>query len=249
MAHVSEPGKPAGNGNQRNNLPDAYSAQPGDTQNPNRVAQADATAAHHAEANQNVSGSRSTKSRSRTEETHAAKIVQEENESRNKFPKYPGLERWELLEKMGDGAFSNVYRAKDLTGDAGEVAIKVVRKFEMNNMQVSSLMVELLSPTMSFLCFIRQLFSCFQQIIIFPLPTLVSNSRATRLYIRILRRFRRQQRCGVIPFHLSSFSHVSSLRLPLFLCSLVTSIFHIFTSLFLSSSPSLPLLKHGYECH
>ncbi len=62
----------------------------------------------------------------------------EENESRSKFTKYPGLERWELLEKMGDGAFSNVYRARGLTGGAGEVAIKVVRKFEMNNMQVSS---------------------------------------------------------------------------------------------------------------
>lgn len=38
---------------------------------------------------------------------------------------------------MGDGAFSNVYRARDTTGDRGEVAIKVVRKYEMNSMQVS----------------------------------------------------------------------------------------------------------------
>ncbi|KAF2010585.1 hypothetical protein BU24DRAFT_427703 [Aaosphaeria arxii CBS 175.79] len=37
---------------------------------------------------------------------------------------------------MGDGAFSNVYRAKDNTGQWGEVAIKVVRKFEMNSSQV-----------------------------------------------------------------------------------------------------------------
>ncbi len=36
---------------------------------------------------------------------------------------------------MGDGAFSNVYRAKD-TQQPGEVAIKVVRKFEMNANQV-----------------------------------------------------------------------------------------------------------------
>ncbi|KAI2605555.1 CAMK/CAMK1 protein kinase [Hypoxylon sp. NC1633] len=128
MGHVTEPGLAAGNGHQRNTIPEAYSAQPGDVQNQNRVAQADAVAAHHAEANQS-------KSRTKAEDAHAAKIVQEENESRNKFPKYPGLERWELLEKMGDGAFSNVYRAKDLKGDAGEVAIKVVRKFEMNNMQ------------------------------------------------------------------------------------------------------------------
>lgn len=52
------------------------------------------------------------------------------------MPKYPGLERWILLEKMGDGAFSNVYRAKDSTGQYDEVAIKVVRKYEMNSNQV-----------------------------------------------------------------------------------------------------------------
>ena len=65
------------------------------------------------------------------------RIVAEERESKGKLPKYPGLERWTLIEKMGDGAFSNVYRAKDNTGQRGEVAIKVVRKFEMNSNQVS----------------------------------------------------------------------------------------------------------------
>ncbi|KAH8813118.1 calcium/calmodulin-dependent protein kinase-like protein [Xylogone sp. PMI_703] len=64
-----------------------------------------------------------------------ARIVAEENESKGKLPRYPGLERWQLLNKMGDGAFSNVYRARDLEGNAGEVAIKVVRKFEMNSSQ------------------------------------------------------------------------------------------------------------------
>ncbi|KAI0108919.1 CAMK/CAMK1 protein kinase [Nemania sp. FL0031] len=130
MANPTEPGLVAGR--EKNvPLPDAYSVQPGDIQN--RVAQADGVAAHHAEANQSASSSRS-KSK-KTPDPHVAKIVQEENENRAKFPKYPGLERWELLEKMGDGAFSNVYRARDRQGDAGEVAIKVVRKFEMNNMQ------------------------------------------------------------------------------------------------------------------
>jgi len=38
---------------------------------------------------------------------------------------------------MGDGAFSNVYRARDTTGQFDQVAIKVVRKYEMNNLQVS----------------------------------------------------------------------------------------------------------------
>lgn len=66
------------------------------------------------------------------------RIVAEERESKGKLPKYPGLERWTLLEKMGDGAFSNVYRAKDNTGQyKEECAIKVVRKFEMNSSQVS----------------------------------------------------------------------------------------------------------------
>ena len=62
-------------------------------------------------------------------------IVAEEREKQGKLPKYPGLERYRLVEKMGDGAFSNVYRAKD-TQHGGEVAIKVVRKFEMNSNQV-----------------------------------------------------------------------------------------------------------------
>jgi serine/threonine-protein kinase RCK2 len=64
------------------------------------------------------------------------RLVEEERTSRSKMPQYPGLDRWILLEKMGDGAFSNVYRAKDSTGELGEVAIKVVRKFEMNSNQV-----------------------------------------------------------------------------------------------------------------
>jgi serine/threonine-protein kinase RCK2 len=64
------------------------------------------------------------------------RIIAEEREVRGKLPRYPGLERWILVEKMGDGAFSNVYRARDNTGELGEVAIKVVRKFEMNANQV-----------------------------------------------------------------------------------------------------------------
>ena len=64
------------------------------------------------------------------------RLVAEENINRSKMPKYPGLDRWILVEKMGDGAFSNVYRARDSTTEYGEVAIKVVRKFEMNSNQV-----------------------------------------------------------------------------------------------------------------
>lgn len=70
------------------------------------------------------------------DETVLAKIVAEERETRERLPKYPGLERWILQEKMGDGAFSNVYRARDSTGEYDQVAIKVVRKYELNAAQV-----------------------------------------------------------------------------------------------------------------
>jgi hypothetical protein len=75
------------------------------------------------------------------------RIVAEEREAKGKLPRYPGLERWQLLEKMGDGAFSNVYRAKDTTGQYGEAAIKVVRKFEMNSTQVSASPVDMPSSS------------------------------------------------------------------------------------------------------
>lgn len=64
------------------------------------------------------------------------RIIAEEREAKGKLPNYPGLERYQLIEKMGDGAFSNVYRARDTTGQYPEVAVKVVRKFEMNATQV-----------------------------------------------------------------------------------------------------------------
>jgi hypothetical protein len=65
-----------------------------------------------------------------------AKIIAEEKANREKLPRYPGLDRWILVQKMGDGAFSNVYRARDMQGVYEEVAIKVVRKFELNASQV-----------------------------------------------------------------------------------------------------------------
>lgn len=116
-------------------LLEAYSEAPGDAQN--RAAQAGHVAAHRAEAAQEVHGKARGTSKKRVDDASLAKLVAEENASKAKFPQYPGLERWELTEKMGDGAFSNVYRARDLQGDAGQVAIKVVRKYEMNSVQVS----------------------------------------------------------------------------------------------------------------
>lgn len=100
--------------------PGQYTVAAGD--NRNVAAQAGAAAAHAAGKNQKI-------------QADIEAIVAEERDKASKMPKYPGLERFILVEKMGDGAFSNVYKARDThTGD--EVAIKVVRKFEMNSNQV-----------------------------------------------------------------------------------------------------------------
>ncbi|PWN51486.1 hypothetical protein IE53DRAFT_49064 [Violaceomyces palustris] len=66
----------------------------------------------------------------------AERIVAEEREASEKMPYYEGLsERFQLISKMGDGAFSNVYKARDKqTGQ--KVAVKVVRKYELNSNQV-----------------------------------------------------------------------------------------------------------------
>ncbi|KAJ5281859.1 hypothetical protein N7478_007231 [Penicillium angulare] len=58
------------------------------------------------------------------------------------LPSYPGLERWLLLERIGQGAFSTVYRAKDGEKKHGEVAVKVLRKFEMDKQQLSNMQKE-----------------------------------------------------------------------------------------------------------
>ncbi|KAK7470826.1 MAPK-activated protein kinase Srk1 [Stygiomarasmius scandens] len=64
----------------------------------------------------------------------AEQIVKEEREAKAQMPSYKGLENFKLLEKMGDGAFSNVYKALDLT-TGQKVAVKVVRKYELNASQ------------------------------------------------------------------------------------------------------------------
>lgn len=56
-----------------------------------------------------------------------------------------GLEDFRLVEKMGDGAFSNVYKAiQRSTGQ--KCAVKVVRKYELNSSQVSFCASLLSSP-------------------------------------------------------------------------------------------------------
>lgn len=125
------------------------------------------------------------------------RIVAEEREARGKLPNYPGLERWTLLEKMGDGAFSNVYRARDTTGQWGEVAIKVVRKFEMNSQQVS--IPQLLALTCPFPCLATPPSPLTSQssVVFWTLPTR-GRCRATSMCIRTSRR-QKQPRCATLP--------------------------------------------------
>jgi serine/threonine protein kinase len=53
------------------------------------------------------------------------------------MPVYPDLDRWRLLCPIGKGAFSTVYRAQDTeTPASDDVAIKIMRKLEMNSQQV-----------------------------------------------------------------------------------------------------------------
>lgn len=103
----------------------------------NVAAQAGGVAAQRAADGQKINQGGSKERKKDFDPTELERIVAEEREAKGKFPKYPGLERFQLVEKMGDGAFSNVYRARDLTGEFTEVAIKVVRKYEMNSSQVS----------------------------------------------------------------------------------------------------------------
>lgn len=67
--------------------------------------------------------------------------VPEDHHPKVKMPTYKGLENFKLLEKMGDGAFSNVYKAIDLTTNE-KVAVKVVRKFELNASQRGNILKE-----------------------------------------------------------------------------------------------------------
>ena len=105
--------------------------------NRNVAAQAGHAAARHAGDHQKMGNGGTIDRKKDYDPSVIERIVAEERESKGKIPRYPGLERFRLLEKMGDGAFSNVYRAKDTTGEYDEVAIKVVRKFEMSSSQVS----------------------------------------------------------------------------------------------------------------
>ncbi|KAL9558725.1 hypothetical protein MBANPS3_000772 [Mucor bainieri] len=70
------------------------------------------------------------------------RIVKEESLAKSKLPEYEGLQdQYDLIKKLGEGAFSNVYEAIDKkTGQ--HVAIKIVRKFELSQIQKASVLKE-----------------------------------------------------------------------------------------------------------
>ena len=126
------------------------------------------------------------------------RIVAEERESKGKLPRYPGLERWALQEKMGDGAFSNVYRARDTQGQYGEVAIKVVRKFEMNSTQVC---ITLAEPTHPFSRLLPSFSFSFHPsrsgVGVLKSYQHKTWCRVTSVFIPTLRRLQKPWRCGI----------------------------------------------------
>ncbi|KAI8637569.1 kinase-like domain-containing protein [Parasitella parasitica] len=70
------------------------------------------------------------------------RIVEQESIAKSKQPQYEGLEdRYDLIKKLGEGAFSNVYEAIDKkTGQ--HVSIKIVRKLELSQIQKASVLKE-----------------------------------------------------------------------------------------------------------
>ncbi|KAG1236394.1 hypothetical protein G6F68_018863 [Rhizopus microsporus] len=71
----------------------------------------------------------------------AARIVQEELKAKSTMPNYPELDSYRLTAKLGDGAFSRVYEAIKLETNE-KMAIKVVRKAEINTQQKASVLKE-----------------------------------------------------------------------------------------------------------
>lgn len=65
------------------------------------------------------------------------------SEGRQSATKYPNLDNYEVLEQLGEGAFSVVFRARHLvSGDY--VAIKILRKYQMDSAQKQAVLKEVI---------------------------------------------------------------------------------------------------------
>ncbi|ANZ76243.1 BA75_03284T0 [Komagataella pastoris] len=68
-------------------------------------------------------------------------LVEEESKERQKKQQSMNMERYDLLEKMGEGAFSVVHKAQDKT-TGQHVAIKIIRKYQLDAQQQASVLKE-----------------------------------------------------------------------------------------------------------
>lgn len=73
----------------------------------------------------------------------ADQIYQAELKEKSTAQVYPNLEKYEVLEKLGEGAFSIVYKARHrATGEM--VAIKILRKYQMDRAQKQAVLKEVI---------------------------------------------------------------------------------------------------------
>lgn len=87
---------------------------------------------------------RSNNSKAKNNDTYevATHIVEQENRQKKTKMQYPNLDNYEVLEKMGEGAFSIVYKARHVA--SGKlVAIKILRKFQMDQAQKQAVLKEI----------------------------------------------------------------------------------------------------------
>lgn len=73
----------------------------------------------------------------------ANQIVEEERRQRSKASRSSRLENYDFLEKLGEGAFSVVYKARHKK-NGSEVAIKVLRKYQMDAAQKQAVLKEVI---------------------------------------------------------------------------------------------------------
>ncbi|CUM53498.1 uncharacterized protein AC631_02332 [Debaryomyces fabryi] len=71
----------------------------------------------------------------------ATHIVEQERRQKKNKTEYPNLQNYEVLEQMGEGAFSIVYKARHVASDKF-VAIKILRKFQMDQAQKQAVLKE-----------------------------------------------------------------------------------------------------------
>lgn len=77
----------------------------------------------------------------RNYDNYASQIVEQENLIKKQKIKYPNLDNYHVLEQLGEGAFSIVYKAQHLKSGKF-VAIKILRKFQMDNAQKQAVLKE-----------------------------------------------------------------------------------------------------------